>query len=52
MTWDTKALGRLLLRAPSLRIALGFALNKDLARKVARAWTSTLPGQGVRATIS
>jgi CRP-like cAMP-binding protein len=35
--WDTARLHRLMLRAPTLHIALGAALNKDMATKVARA---------------
>ena len=35
--WDIAKLHRLMLRAPSLRIALGAALNRDMAAKVARA---------------
>lgn len=37
VTWDMSALRRLLLRAPSLRIGLAAALNRDMAEKVARA---------------
>lgn len=37
IAWDTAKLHRLMLSAPSLRIALGAALNKDMAAKVARA---------------
>lgn len=37
VVWDAGALRRLLLRAPSLRIAFNAALNRDMALKVARA---------------
>jgi hypothetical protein len=37
VVWDAGALRRLLLRAPSLRIAFNAALNRDMAAKVARA---------------
>ena len=37
IVWESAALRRLLVRAPSLRIALDAALNRDLAAKVARA---------------
>jgi hypothetical protein len=35
--WEANTLNRLLLRAPSLRIALSSALNRDMAAKVAKA---------------
>jgi hypothetical protein len=35
--WDAGALRRLLMRAPSLRIAFNAALNRDMAVKVARS---------------
>jgi CRP-like cAMP-binding protein len=35
--WNAGALRRLLIRAPSLRIAFNAALNRDMAAKVARA---------------
>ncbi|HVY19979.1 MAG TPA: cyclic nucleotide-binding domain-containing protein [Bauldia sp.] len=37
VAWDAGALRRLLIRAPSLRIAFNAALNRDMAAKVARA---------------
>lgn len=37
VTWEMGTLQRLLLRAPSLRIGLGAALNRDMAEKVAKA---------------
>jgi hypothetical protein len=37
IVWETSRLRHLMLRAPSLSIALGAALNKDMAAKVARA---------------
>lgn len=37
VVWDTVPLRRLLIRAPSLSIALSSALNRDMAAKVARA---------------
>src|SRR6185295_254951 len=37
VVWEMSPLQRLLLRAPSLRIGLGAALNRDMAEKVARA---------------
>jgi len=37
VTWEMGMLQRLLLRAPSLRIGLGAALNRDMAEKVAKA---------------
>jgi CRP-like cAMP-binding protein len=37
VSWESARLHRLLLRTPSLRIALGRALNHDMAMKVARA---------------
>ncbi len=37
VVWESVDLRRLLLRAPSLRIALDAALNRDMAGKVARA---------------
>lgn len=37
VSWDAGALRRLLIRAPSLRIAFDAALNRDMAGKVARA---------------
>ena len=37
VSWEMGTLQRLLLRAPSLRIGLGAALNRDMAEKVARA---------------
>jgi hypothetical protein len=37
VAWDAGALRRLLLRAPSLRIAFNAALNRDMAAKVARS---------------
>lgn len=37
VTWDAGALRRLLIRAPTLRIAFNAALNRDMAAKVARA---------------
>lgn len=37
VVWDAGSLRRLLLRAPSLRIAFNAALNRDMAAKVARA---------------
>ena len=37
VVWETGHLRRLLLRAPSLSIALSSALNRDMATKVARA---------------
>lgn len=36
VSWEMGKLRRLLLRAPSLRIGLGAALNRDMAEKVAR----------------
>jgi hypothetical protein len=36
VTWDMGKLRRLLMRAPTLRIGLGAALNRDMAEKVAR----------------
>lgn len=36
VVWDAAALRRLLIRAPSLRIAFNAALNRDMAAKVAR----------------
>ena len=36
VTWDMGRLRRLLVRAPTLRIGLGAALNRDMAEKVAR----------------
>jgi CRP-like cAMP-binding protein len=37
VVWEIAALRRLMLRAPSLAIAVAGALNKDMAAKVARA---------------
>jgi hypothetical protein len=37
VTWEMGTLQRLLLRAPSLRIGLGAAFNRDMAEKVAKA---------------
>jgi hypothetical protein len=37
IVWDFGALRRLMLRTPSLAVALATALNRDLAEKVARA---------------
>lgn len=37
IVWESSQLRHLMLRAPSLSIALGAALNKDMAAKVARA---------------
>ncbi len=37
VTWEMGPLQRLLLRAPSLRIGLGAAFNRDMAEKVAKA---------------
>ncbi len=37
VVWESATLRRLLLRAPSLRIAFNAALNRDMAAKVARA---------------
>lgn len=37
IVWESSRLRHLMLRAPSLSIALGAALNKDMAAKVARA---------------
>jgi CRP-like cAMP-binding protein len=37
VVWEIAALRRLMLRAPSLAIAVAAALNKDMAAKVARA---------------
>lgn len=37
VSWEMGALQRLLLRAQSVRIGLGAALNRDMAEKVARA---------------
>ncbi len=37
IVWEIAALRRLMLRAPSLAIALAAALNRDMAAKVARA---------------
>jgi CRP-like cAMP-binding protein len=37
VSWESAKLHRLLMRAPSLRIALDGALNRDMAMKVARA---------------
>lgn len=37
ISWEVAQLKRMLLRAPSLRIALNGALNRDMAMKVARA---------------
>jgi hypothetical protein len=37
IAWDIGALRRLMMRAPSLAVALATALNRDMAEKVARA---------------
>lgn len=37
IAWEASALSRLLMRAPSLRIALTTTFNRDMAGKVARA---------------
>jgi hypothetical protein len=37
IAWEIGALRRLMLRAPSLAVALAAALNRDMAEKVARA---------------
>lgn len=37
IVWEIGALRRLMLRAPSLAVALAAALNRDMAEKVARA---------------
>jgi CRP-like cAMP-binding protein len=37
ISWEIGALRRLMLRAPSLAVALAAALNRDMAEKVARA---------------
>ncbi len=37
VVWEIAALRRLMLKAPSLAIAVAGALNKDMAAKVARA---------------
>jgi hypothetical protein len=37
IAWDIGALRRLMLRGPSLAVALATALNRDMAEKVARA---------------